>query len=66
MAPAQGNTLSVPGVAVTTNVQTHFAGPGGAATGAATFFAQAANRVVKVRGRLSDGVFTADEAQIQQ
>ena len=58
--------LTVLGVTVTTNAQTHFAGPGGAATGAATFFAQAINHVVKVRGTLSGGVFTADQAQIQQ
>jgi hypothetical protein len=58
--------LTVLGVTVTTNAQTHFAGPGGAATGAATFFAQAANRVVKMRGTFSGGVFTADQAQIQQ
>jgi hypothetical protein len=69
----QGNALNVAepnltvlGVTVITNAQTHFAGPGGATTGAATFFAQAANRVVRVRGTFSGGVFTADQAQIQQ
>jgi hypothetical protein len=58
--------LTVLGVTVTTNAQTHFAGPGGAAAGATTFFAQAAGRVVKVRGTFSGGVFTVDQAQIKQ
>jgi hypothetical protein len=59
-------SLTVLGVTVTTNAQTHFAGPGGIATGADTFFAQAANHVVKVRGLFSAGVLIADQAQIEQ
>jgi hypothetical protein len=58
--------LTVLGVTVTTNAQTHFEGPGGMASGAATFFSQAANRVVKVRGSFSAGVLTADQARIEQ
>jgi hypothetical protein len=57
--------LTVLGVTVTTNAQTHFAGPGGAAKGAAVFFSQAANHVVKVRGTFSGGVLTADRSQIE-
>jgi Domain of unknown function (DUF5666) len=59
-------SLTVLGVTVTTNAQTHFQGPGGTAAGAATFFAQAANHVVKVRGSFSGGVLTADQARIEQ
>ncbi|MDB6160684.1 MAG: hypothetical protein JWO04_4390 [Gammaproteobacteria bacterium] len=58
--------LTVLGVTVTTNAQTHFEGPGGTAKGAATFFSQAANHVVKVRGSFSGGVLTADQARIEQ
>jgi hypothetical protein len=57
--------LTVLGVTVTTNAQTHFAGPGGAASGATTFFGQAANHVVKVRGTFSAGVLTADQVQME-
>jgi len=59
-------SLTVLGVTVTTNAQTHFQGPGGSASGAANFFSQAANHVVKVRGSFSGGVLTADQAQIEQ
>lgn len=59
-------SFTVLGVTVTTTSQTVFAGPGGAASGAATFFAQAANRIVKVRGVFSNGVLTADQVQIEQ
>jgi hypothetical protein len=59
-------SLTVLSVTVTTNAQTHFAGPGGAATGAAAFFSQAADHVVKVRGSFSGGVLTADQAQIER
>jgi hypothetical protein len=59
-------SFTVLGVMVTTTAQTRFAGPGGAASGAATFFAQAANRIVKVSGAFSNGVLTADQVQIQQ
>jgi hypothetical protein len=59
-------SLTVLGVTVTTNAQTHFEGPGGTASGAATFFSQAANHVVKVRGSFSGGVLTADQARIEQ
>ncbi|MFL6606248.1 MAG: DUF5666 domain-containing protein [Steroidobacteraceae bacterium] len=58
-------SLTVLGVTVTTNAQTHFQGPGGIASEAANFFSQAANHVVKVRGSFSGGVLTADEAQIE-
>jgi hypothetical protein len=59
-------SLTVLGVTVTTNAQTHFEGPGGMALGASTFFAQAANHVVNVRGSFSGGVLTADQARIEQ
>ena len=59
-------SFTVLGVPVTTTSQTRFAGPGGAASGAATFFAQAANRIVKVSGAFSNGVLTADQVQIEQ
>jgi hypothetical protein len=57
--------LTVLGVTVTTNAQTHFAGPVGGANGAAAFFSQAANHVVRVRGSFSGGVLTAHRAQIE-
>jgi hypothetical protein len=59
-------SLTVLGVTVTTNAQTHFEGPGGTASGAATFFSQAANHIVRVRGSFSGGVLTADQARIEQ
>ena len=59
-------SLTVLGVTVTTSAQTHFEGPGGTASGAATFFAQAANHIVKVRGSFSAGVLTADQVRIEQ
>jgi hypothetical protein len=59
-------SLTVLGVTVTTNAQTHFEGPGGTASGAPTFFSQAANHIVKVRGSFSGGVLTADQARIEQ
>jgi len=59
-------SLTVLGVTVTTNAQTHFQGPGGTANGAAAFFSQAAGHVVQVRGSFSGGVLTADQAQIEQ
>jgi hypothetical protein len=59
-------SLTVLGVTVTTNGQTHFEGPGGTANGAATFFSQAANHVVKVRGSFFGGVLTADQVRIEQ
>jgi hypothetical protein len=58
--------LTVLGVTVTTNAQTHFEGPGGTASGAAAFFSQAANHIVRVSGSFSGGVLTADQAQIEQ
>jgi hypothetical protein len=57
-------TLTVLGISVTTNAQTRFSGPGGAATGAAAFFSHAPNHVVRVRGTVSGGFFAADQAQI--
>jgi hypothetical protein len=59
-------SLTVLGVTVTTNAQTHFEGPGGMASGAATFFSQAANHVVYVRGLFFGGVLTADRVRIEQ
>jgi len=59
-------SLTVLGVAVTTNAQTHFQGPGGTASGAATFFGQAASHIVTVRGSFAGGVLTADQARIEQ
>ena len=58
-------SLTVLGVTVATTAQTRFAGPGGAASGATTFFAQAANRVVKVSGAFSNGVLTAEQVRIE-
>ena len=59
-------SFTVLGVTVTTTTQTRFAGPGGAANGAANFFSQAANHVVKVSGAFSNGVLTAEQVQIEQ
>ena len=59
-------SFTVLGVTVTTTSQTRFAGPGGAANGAANFFTQAANHVVKVSGAFSNGVLTAEQVQIEQ
>ena len=50
------------GTTVTTTAQTSFVGPGGAAT----FFAQAANHLVKVSGTFASGVLVADQVQILQ
>ena len=58
--------FTILGVTVTTTSQTRFAGPGGAANGAANFFSQAANHVVKVSGAFSNGVLTAEQVQIEQ
>jgi hypothetical protein len=65
---ANRSIVEVQGTALTstTNAKTHFEGPGGMATGAATFFAQAANHVVKVRGSFSGGMLIAAQAQIEQ
>jgi hypothetical protein len=59
-------SFTVLGVTVTTTSQTRFAGPGGAANGAANFFGQAANHVVKVSGAFSNGVLTAEQVQIEK
>ena len=59
-------SFTVLGVTVTTTSQTRFAGPGGAANGAANFFSQAANHVVKVSGAFSNGALTAEQVQIEQ
>jgi hypothetical protein len=58
-------SFTIFGVTVTTTSQTRFAGPGGAASGAATFFTQAANHVVKVSGTFSNGALTAEQVQIE-
>jgi len=44
---------------------TQFSGPDGGTLSAAAFFSQAPNKIVKVRGTLFAGVFTADQAQIE-
>jgi Domain of unknown function (DUF5666) len=62
---AQPN-FTVLGVTVSTTAQTRFADPGGAASGAATFFSVALNHVVNVSGAYSGGVLTADQVQIEQ
>jgi Domain of unknown function (DUF5666) len=59
-------SLTVLGVTVITNAQTHFQGPGGSASGAVNFFSQAASHVVTVRGSFSGTVLTADQVRIEQ
>jgi hypothetical protein len=58
--------LTVLGFMVATTLATQFFGPDGGIISAAAFFSQAPNRIVKVRGTLFSGVFTADQAQIEQ
>ena len=58
--------LTVLGIVVVTSLATQFSGPDGGTLSAAAFFSQAPNKIVKVRGTLFAGVFTADQAQIQQ
>lgn len=62
---AQPN-FTVLGVTVTTTAQTKFIGAGGSANDAATFFSQAANRIVQVSGTFANGAFTADQIRIEQ
>jgi len=62
---AQPN-FTVLGATVSTTAQTQYAGPGGAATGAATFFAQAPNHIVRSIGAYSGGVLTATQVQVVQ
>jgi hypothetical protein len=58
--------LTVLGIMVVTNpLTTQFSGPDGGTLSAAAFFSQAPNQTVKVRGTVSAGVFTADQAQIE-
>jgi len=57
--------LTVLGITVVTTLATQFSGPDGGTLSAAAFFSQAPNKSVKVRGTLSAGVFTADQAQIE-
>ena len=57
--------LTVLGITVVTSLATQFSGPDGSTLSAAAFFSQASNKAVKVRGTLSAGVFTADQAQIE-
>jgi hypothetical protein len=59
------NTLTVLGVTVTTTTQTQFSGADGATLTAGAFFAQAANKTVKVGGTVSGGAFIATQAQIK-
>ena len=58
--------LTVLGITVVTTLATQFSAPDGSTLSAAAFFSQAPNKSVKVRGPLSAGVFTADQAQIEQ
>jgi len=58
--------LSVLGITVTTDAQTHFMGAQNDAKGADEFFDQVANHVVKVRGTFAAGVLLADQVQIKQ
>ena len=62
---AQPN-FTVLGVTVSTTGQTRYAGPGGAASGATTFFTQAPDHIVRSVGSYSGGVLTATEVQIAQ
>ena len=58
--------LTLLGITVATTLATQFSGPDGSTLSAAAFFSQAPNKTVKVRGTLFAGVFTADQAQIEQ
>ena len=58
--------FTILGVTVATTAQTQYAGPGGAAGGAATFFSQAPNHVVRAKGTYSGGVLTVTRAQLVQ
>jgi hypothetical protein len=58
--------LTVLGFMVATSLATQFSGPDGGPLSAAAFFSQAPGKTVKVRGTLFSGVFTADQAQIEQ
>jgi len=58
--------LTVLGFMVVTSLATQFSGPDGGVLSAAAFFSQAPGKTVKVRGTLFSGVFTADQAQIEQ
>jgi hypothetical protein len=58
--------LTVLGFMVATTLATQFSGPDGSTLSAAAFFSQAPGKTVKVRGTLFSGVFSADQAQIEQ
>jgi hypothetical protein len=58
--------LTVLGFMVATTLATNFSGPDGLPLSATAFFSQAPGKTVKVRGTLFSGVFTADQAQIEQ
>src|ERR1700730_5975916 len=58
--------LTVLGFMVATTLATQFSGPDGGTLSAAAFFSQAPGKTVKVRGTLFSGVFSADQAQIEQ
>jgi len=58
--------LTVLGFMVVTSLATQFSGPDGGILSAAAFFSQAAAKTVKVRGTMFSGVFTADQAQLEQ
>jgi len=61
---AQPN-LRILGVSVATSGSTQFRNANDAAISAATFFAQAGNRLVKVRGSWNGSVFSATEAELE-
>jgi hypothetical protein len=58
--------LTVLGFTVVTSLATQFIGPDDLPLSATAFFSQAPGKTVKVRGTLFSGVFTADQAQIEQ
>jgi hypothetical protein len=57
--------FSVLGVTIATGVDTRFLGLGNPLDAVAAFFAQAPNKVVKVRGTLVGNLFLADQVQIE-
>ena len=57
--------LTILGITVATDAQTHFIGLSGQTRTAAQFFSEAPNQIVNVRGTLSGSVLIADQAQIK-
>jgi hypothetical protein len=58
--------LTVLGVSAMTNAQTQFVGQGSPQEAEASFFIEAPDHVVKLRGALSGSVFVVDRAQLLQ